>query len=122
MRCGKERFKVESLIIFDIFVRDDDIFYLYFSSGLRMGCSKDEFSCADGGCVSWALTCNGEKDCEDGTDEPLFCKKRGEPSIWENNTTTATKNKQNTVISKMRPQILCDSFLLDDGMTKNLDR
>ncbi|XP_015748091.1 PREDICTED: uncharacterized protein LOC107327878 [Acropora digitifera] len=45
--------------------------------GLGMGCSKDEFSCADGGCVSWALTCNGEKDCEDGTDEPLFCKKQG---------------------------------------------
>ncbi|XP_067040958.1 uncharacterized protein [Acropora muricata] len=44
--------------------------------GLGMGCSKDEFSCADGGCVSWALTCNGEKDCEDGTDEPLFCKKQ----------------------------------------------
>ena len=66
-----------------------------------MGCSKDKFSCADGGCVSWALTCNGEKDCEDGTDEPSFCKKQGEPSIWEitttTTTTTATKtNKQNT--------------------------
>ena len=61
-----------------------------------MACSKDEFSCADGGCVSWALTCNGEKDCEDGTDEPLFCKKQGGPSIWEITTTTATKNKQNT--------------------------
>ena len=96
MRCGKERFKVGSFIIFDIFVSDDDIFYLYFPSGLGMGCSKDEFSCADGGCVSWALTCNGEKDCEDGTDEPLFCKKQGEPSIWEITTTTATKNKQNT--------------------------
>ena len=95
MRCGKERFKVESLIIFYIFVRDDDIFNLYFPSGLGMGCSKDEFSCADGGCVSWTLTCNGEKDCEDGTDEPLFCKKQGEPSIWEI-ITTATKNKQNT--------------------------
>ena len=71
-------------------------FIYYFPSGLGMGCSKDEFSCADGGCVSWALTCNGEKDCEDGTDEPLFCKKQGEPSIWEKTTTTATKNKQNT--------------------------
>ncbi|XP_067042179.1 uncharacterized protein [Acropora muricata] len=66
--------------------------------GLGIGCSKDKFSCADGECVSWALTCNGEKDCEDGTDEPSFCKKQGEPSIWEiTTTTTATKtNKQNT--------------------------
>ena len=100
MRCGKERFKVESLSIFDIFMRDDDIFYFYFPSGLGMGCSKDEFSCADGGCVSWALTCNGEKDCEDGTDEPLFCKKQGEPSIWENNNNSKKKKKTNkTLIS-----------------------
>ena len=39
-----------------------------------MSCSKDKFSCTDGGCVSWTLTCNGEKNCEDGTDEPSFCK------------------------------------------------
>ncbi|XP_015778731.1 PREDICTED: MAM and LDL-receptor class A domain-containing protein 1-like isoform X3 [Acropora digitifera] len=39
-----------------------------------MNCPKDKFSCADGGCVSWTLTCNGEKNCEDGTDEPSFCK------------------------------------------------
>ena len=96
MRCGKERFKVESLIIFEIFVRDDGIFYLYFPSGLGMGCSKDEFSCADGGCVSWALTCNGEKDCEDGTDEPLFCKKQGEPSIWENKSNSYKKQTKHS--------------------------
>ena len=59
-----------------------------------MRCSKDEFSCADGGCVSWALTCNGEKDCEDGTDEPLVCKIQGEPSIWENNN--KNRNKKQT--------------------------
>ena len=73
-----------------------------------MGCSKDEFSCADGGCVSWALTCNGEKDCEDGTDEPLFCKKQGEPSIWENNNNNSNKkqtkhrDKQNECTNFMR--------------------
>ena len=58
-----------------------------------MGCSKDEFSCAGGGCVSWALTCNGEKDCEDGTDEPLFCKKQGELSIWENDHNNSNKKR-----------------------------
>ena len=71
-----------------------------------MGCPKDEFSCADGGCVSWALTCNGEKDCEDGTDEPLFCKKGGEPSIWENNNSnkkqTKHRDKQNESTNLMR--------------------
>ena len=46
--------------------------FIHFPSG--MSCSKDKFSCADGGCVSWTLTCNGEKNCEDGTDEPPFCK------------------------------------------------
>ena len=76
IRCGKEHFKVESLIIFGIFVCDDDIFYFYFPSG--MNCPKDKFSCADGGCVSWTLACNGENNCEDGTDEPLFCEKQGE--------------------------------------------
>ncbi|XP_015764618.1 PREDICTED: uncharacterized protein LOC107343549 isoform X6 [Acropora digitifera] len=81
--------------------------------GLGMGCSKNKFSCADGGCVSWALTCNGEKDCEDGTDEPSFCKKQGEPSIWEitTTTTTATKKTNKTLISKMSAQILCNLFL-----------
>ena len=39
-----------------------------------MSCSKDKFSCADGRCVSWTLTCNGKKNCEDGTDEPSFCQ------------------------------------------------
>ena len=61
-----------------------------------MGCSKDQFSCAGGGCVSWALTCNGEKDCEDGTDEPLFCKKQGEPSIWENNNNSNKKQTKHS--------------------------
>ena len=71
-----------------------------------MGCSKDKFSCADGGCVSWALTCNGEKDCEDGTDEPLFCKKQGEPSIWENDNSNKKQNnntyQQNECANFMR--------------------
>ena len=69
-------------------------FYFYFPSGLGIGCSKDKFSCADGGCVSWALTCNGEKDCEDGADEPLFCKKQGEPSIWENKSNSNKKTNK----------------------------
>ena len=45
-----------------------------------MSCSKNEFSCAGGGCVPWTLTCNGKKNCEDGTDEPSFCKKQSEIS------------------------------------------
>ena len=47
---------------------------LYFHSPSGMRCPKDKFSCADGGCVSWTLTCSGERNCEDGTDEPSFCK------------------------------------------------
>ena len=46
--------------------------HFYFPSG--MSCSRNEFSCAGSGCVSWTMTCNEEKNCEDGTDEPSICK------------------------------------------------
>ena len=45
--------------------------YIQFITG--QSCSKDEFSCSGGGCVLWSLTCNGEKNCEDGSDEPSIC-------------------------------------------------
>lgn len=36
-------------------------------------CSNDQFSCTGGECLPWSLTCDGEKDCEDGSDEPSIC-------------------------------------------------
>ena len=36
-------------------------------------CSEDKFACAGGGCVSQSETCDGEKNCEDGSDEPSIC-------------------------------------------------
>ena len=65
-----------------------------------MGCSKDKFSCADGRCVSWTLTCNGEKNCEDGTDEPLFCKKQDELSVWEKQQQQAKKHSSAKRVDK----------------------
>ena len=46
-------------------------FHVYENTG--MSWSKDKFSCASGSWISWALTCNGEKNCEDGADEPFAC-------------------------------------------------
>ena len=37
------------------------------------GCSEDSFSCAGGECLPWSLTCDGKRNCEDGTDEPSIC-------------------------------------------------
>ena len=45
--------------------------YIQFIAG--QSCSKDEFSCSGGGCVLLSLTCDGEKNCEDGSDEPTIC-------------------------------------------------
>ena len=86
----------------------DDICYFYFPSG--MSCSKDKFSCADGRCVSWNLTCNGEKNCEDGTDEPSFCKiflstKLSDLSLCNK------KQQQTKHTSVMSTQNLCDLSL-----------
>uniref|UniRef100_A0A8C5D9L3 Low-density lipoprotein receptor-related protein 8-like n=1 Tax=Gouania willdenowi TaxID=441366 RepID=A0A8C5D9L3_GOUWI len=40
-------------------------------------CNKRlEFSCSDGGCVSLQLVCNGQNDCEDGSDENQCGDKR----------------------------------------------
>ena len=47
-----------------------DVIELYYS---ERSCSEDSFSCAGGGCLSWSFTCDGKRNCEDGTDEPSIC-------------------------------------------------
>ena len=46
-------------------------------------CQENYLACGDGNCIERGLFCNGEKDCNDGSDEnacgrcsmntPLFC-------------------------------------------------
>ena len=45
-------------------------------------CLRDEFQCAQSGCVPKTVLCDGIKDCEDGSDEwePSVCS-AGECSI-----------------------------------------
>jgi len=39
-----------------------------------MECPAYSFKCGTGGCISGSLSCNGEDDCYDGSDEaPLLC-------------------------------------------------
>ena len=38
-------------------------------------CKPFEFPCADGGCVYAFQECNGERNCEDGSDEHELCGK-----------------------------------------------
>jgi len=33
------------------------------------GCHKDTFQCQNGQCISWYFVCNGQFNCEDGSDE-----------------------------------------------------
>lgn len=39
-----------------------------------VACLKDEFQCADGTCVNKVYFCDGDRDCNDGTDEPSDCQ------------------------------------------------
>ncbi|XP_066595099.1 uncharacterized protein [Prorops nasuta] len=37
------------------------------------GCRPSEFHCADGPCITQDKFCDGENDCDDKSDEPLYC-------------------------------------------------
>lgn len=37
------------------------------------GCGRDEAVCQNGQCIHREYRCDGEKDCEDGSDEPPDC-------------------------------------------------
>ena len=52
-----------------------------FVSPVRPGCRDDEFQCVDNGmCVNIAWQCDGQPDCDDGSDE----KGCGESSVYSN--------------------------------------
>ena len=36
-------------------------------------CGESQFTCDDGQCVSATVTCNGVKECGDGSDEAKVC-------------------------------------------------
>ena len=38
------------------------------------GCENHEFTCTNHKCVHTSLTCNGENDCGDNSDEEGACK------------------------------------------------
>ena len=38
-------------------------------------CLVDEFNCTKGGCIPKSWKCDGQSDCEDGSDEPETCRK-----------------------------------------------
>lgn len=37
-------------------------------------CLVDEFNCTQGGCIPKSWKCDGQPDCEDGSDEPDTCR------------------------------------------------
>lgn len=38
-------------------------------SSSYIGCYNDTFQCRNGQCVSWYFVCDGNKNCDDGSDE-----------------------------------------------------
>ncbi len=51
-------------------------FLLLVSTATKTTCAKSEFTCTDGTCLNIELTCNGAKECLDGSDEnTTFCGK-----------------------------------------------
>lgn len=45
------------------------------ASGIFHGCKPDEFECLNGQCIPFSSTCDGNRDCADGTDEGTNCCK-----------------------------------------------
>lgn len=56
--------------LFVVFILFEFIIIIYLAS--ENYCNSDEFKCNDGGCISNEFFCNGQKDCDDGSDE-LSC-------------------------------------------------
>ncbi|CAH1274043.1 CSMD3 [Branchiostoma lanceolatum] len=59
---------------FLIFTSDGSVtesgFYATFTAGdPPRSCSPDEFTCRDGDCINMTLSCDGTRDCSDGSDE-----------------------------------------------------
>lgn len=40
---------------------------------LILGCTRDQFQCANGDCIRADQRCNGYIECADGSDEPEEC-------------------------------------------------
>ena len=56
--------KVQFNIIYDLIIT---IFHL------TTACPTGEFQCTDGECIMETLTCDGENQCEDYSDESTIC-------------------------------------------------
>ena len=66
-RCGEQKLFLDGYVCQVFFL---DVMKCYFS---ERSCSEDSFSCVGGGCLPLSFTCDGNRNCEDGTDEPAIC-------------------------------------------------
>ena len=62
----------EYVEIYNIFLLHDIKDFLSYSTLAHftwLGCTSDQFTCANGQCVPMAARCDGNIDCTDGSDE-----------------------------------------------------
>lgn len=48
---------------------------VFFFFDIENPCKENQFSCLDGSCVPFSVTCDGVLNCKDGSDEPDICCK-----------------------------------------------